>query len=97
MKFNSKVNAITLILIAQLALIFRSANIGTQIIHSFTLEIPKMISIRFWIWDKEGKNWSLEEIFLLPDSNMKVILGMPFLFFDNMNIGFEERLSEKLI
>ena len=41
---------------------------------------------RFSIKDKSGRALFFEETFLLADTNIEVVLGMPFLTFSNTEI-----------
>ncbi len=47
-----------------------------------------MASARFSIQDSLGRVRFFEETFLLVDTSMEVVLGMPFLSFSNANVEF---------
>lgn len=53
-----------------------------------------MVSVMFSLQDSLKKVWFFEKTFLLTDTNMKMVLEMPFLFFSNTDVKFAE--SEKL-
>ena len=50
-----------------------------------------MISAEFLLQDSFGKIWIFEEAFLLSDTNMEVILEMPFLSHSNIDFQFSAR------
>ncbi len=49
-----------------------------------------MASARFLIQDSLGKVRFFEETFLLADTSIEVVLGMPFLSLSNVNVEFAE-------
>ncbi len=49
-----------------------------------------MASARFSIQDSLGRVRFFEETFLLADTSMEVVLGMPFLSLSNANVEFAE-------
>lgn len=50
-----------------------------------------MIIVRFSFQDKLGKIWFFKEIFLLVDTNIKIVLGMFFLTLNNIDIQFNAK------
>lgn len=61
-------------------------NIGAQKIDDFTLETFGIVLASFKIKDKLGKYRFFKELFLLTETNIEVILKIPFLIFSNTNI-----------
>ncbi len=49
-----------------------------------------MTLARFSLQDSLGKVWFFEETFLLADTSMEVVLGMPFLSLSNADVEFAE-------
>ena len=45
-----------------------------------------MIVFTFFVLDKDGRKRFLKESFLLADDNLDVVLGMPFLTINNVDI-----------
>ncbi len=88
--FDSKVNTITLAFAAKLELRPRPTNVGAQKIDSSPLETHNMASARFSIQDSLKRVRFFEETFLLANTSMQVVLGMPFLSLSNANIKFAE-------
>ena len=48
-----------------------------------------MVIVEFSIQDKTGKIRFFEEIFLLADTSIEVVLGIPFLVLSNADIQFD--------
>ena len=61
-------------------------NINAQKIDSSSLEIYRIVIAIFQIMDKLGRAWFFQGIFLLTDTTIKLVLGMFFLIFNNINI-----------
>ena len=85
---GSKVNAMTLGYALKLGLKVRPTDVGAQKINGSTLETFGMVLASFQIEDKLGKPRFFQETFLLADFSVEVVLGMPFLTFNNANIQF---------
>lgn len=66
-------------------------NNSAQKIDGFTLKIFGIVLTSFQIEDKLGKVQFLQETFLMADTNMAVILGMPFLILNNIDMFFSKR------
>ncbi len=66
----------------------RKTSVGAQKIDGLPLETHGMTSARFLIQDSLKKVWFFEKTFLLANTSMKVILGMPFLALSNTNFQF---------
>lgn len=95
--FRSKVNIMALIYIANLDLKVHSTNVKAQKINSSNFEIFKMILANFQVEDKFEKTWFFKEIFLIVNTNIKMILNIYFLIFINANVLFtEQKLTWKL-
>lgn len=76
--------------VAKLGLKPRLTNIGTQKTDGLVLETHKMTSASFLLQDSQKRVWFFEKTFLLTNSNIKVVLGMAFLAFINIDIEFIE-------
>lgn len=72
----------------QLGLEIRSTNVSTQKIDSLGLKTYGMVTIEFLFYDKLGKIWFFEKIFLLANTNIEVVLRMPFFFLNNADVKF---------
>ena len=49
-----------------------------------------MVLITFSLQNSQESVWFFEETFLLANTSMEVILGMPFLFLGNADVEFAE-------
>ena len=74
---------------AKLGLSIRPTGIGAQKIDGSALKTYGMVIAGFSIQDKTGKIRFFEETFLLADTSMEVVLGMPFLALSNADIQFD--------
>ncbi len=79
---------------AELDFITQKTNIGAEKIDGLSLQTYGMASASFSLQNSLGKIWFFEETFLLADTSIEVVLGMPFLAFSNANFQFG---AEKLI
>ncbi len=68
---------------AKLGLTTRKTSIGAQKIDGLPLETHGMALARFSLQDSLGKVWFFEETFLLANTSMEIVLGMPFLALSN--------------
>ncbi len=93
--FSSKVNVMTLAYVAKLGLTTWKTSVRVQKIDGLPLETYSMASASFSLQDSWRRVWFFEETFLLADTNMEVVLGMPFLSLNNANVKFAK--LEKLI
>ena len=75
----------------KLGLVIRKIDVGVQKIDGFALTTYGMVIAGFLLQDKLGRVWFFEETFLLADTSMEVVLGMPFLSLSNVDIRFVER------
>ena len=90
---GSEVNAMTPAFAAKLGLSTRPTGVGAQKIDGSLLATYGMAVAAFSLQDSLGKVRFFEETFLLADTSIKVVLGMPFLAFSNADIQFgAERL-----
>lgn len=64
----------------------QKTNIDTQNIDDLALQIYKMTTTRFLVYNKLDRVWFFEKTFLLANTSIKMILEMLFLFFSNANI-----------
>ena len=88
---GSEVNAMTPAYVAHLGLKVRVTNVSAQKIDGSLLAIYGMVIAAFQIVNKLGCSWFFHEIFLLANISMEVVLGMPFLTFNNTDIQFAEK------
>ena len=89
--FGSEVNAMTPAYAKKLGLRTQKTNIGAQKIDGSSLETHGMVIATFQVKDKLSRAWFFQETFLLADTNMKVVLEIPFLTLSNADIQFVER------
>ena len=85
---GSEVNTMTLEYALKLGLKIYFTNVGVQKINNSTLKTFKIILASFQVENKLGEPRFFQETFLLIDLSMEVVLGMPFLTFNNANIQF---------
>ncbi len=85
---SSEVNAMTPAFAAKLELRPRPTNVGAQKIDGSSLETHSIASARFSIQDSLGRVRFFEKAFLLADTSIEVVLGMPFLSLSNAEIEF---------
>ena len=64
---------------------------GLKKIDGSLLQTFGMVIAGFQIEDKLGKAQFFQKSFLLAETSMEVVLGMPFLAFSNANIQFAEK------
>ena len=64
---------------------------GAQKINGSHLDTFGMVIAGFSLQDKLGKVRFFQETFLVADTRMEVVLGMPFLTLSNADIRFAER------
>ena len=50
-----------------------------------------MVIVTFQIKNKLGRAWFFQETFLLANTSIEIIIGMPFLTFSNANMQFAEK------
>lgn len=74
-----------------IGLFMQKTNVYAQKIDSSLLRIYRMVIVAFFVYNKLEKVWFFEKSFLLANTNIKVILRMPFLLPSNANIDFETR------
>ncbi len=86
--FGSEVNVMTPAFVAKLGLRPRPINVRAQKIDGSPLETHGMVSARLSFQDSLRRVWFFEETFLLADTSMEVVLGMPFLSFSNVDVEF---------
>ena len=88
---GSKVNVITPAYAKQLGLQVWKTVVGAQKIDGSSLQTFGMVIADFQVEDKLGRSRFFQESFLLGETYMKVILGMPFLALNNADIQFAEK------
>lgn len=93
---DSEVNAIQPAYAKKLGLTIRKTEVGAQKINGSPingspLETYGMVIAGFQVQDKLRRFCFFQETFLLADTSMEVVLGMPFFTFSNVEVGFVER------
>ena len=88
---GSEVNAMTPAYAKKLGLRTRRTDVGAQKIDGSSLDTFGMVIAGFQVIDKLGRARFFQETFLLADTTMEVVLGMPFLTFSNADIQFAEK------
>ena len=86
---GSKVNVITPAFVAKLILFIHPTGIGLQKIDGSARKTYSMGIAGFSIQDKSDRARFFEETFLLADTSIEVVLGMPFLALSNADIQFD--------
>ena len=81
----------TLAFTLKLGLWVQPTNVRAQKINNFTLKIFGMVLANFQIEDKYGRARFFQETFLLVDISVDVVLGIPFLTFNNADVQFVEK------
>ena len=81
----------TLAYTKQLGLRTRKTDVGAQKINRLLLATYGIVIAAFQVTDKLSKARFFQQTFLLADTTIKVILGIPFLTFNNANIQFAEK------
>lgn len=78
----------TLAYITKLGLTTWKTSIGVQKIDSLPIKTYNMVLASFLLMDSLGKIRFFEKTFLLANTSIEVVLGMPLLFLSNINIKF---------
>ena len=79
---------------AKLGLVTWKTDVGAQKIDGSTLVTYGMVLAGFSVQDKLGRVWFFEETFLLADTSMEVVLGMPFLTLPDADMQLLEKELE---
>lgn len=88
---GSKINIMTPAYTVQLGLTPRSTNVDAQKIKSFLLKTHEIIIVRFSMIDKLQHIRFFKKTFLLTNTNIEVVLRIPFLFLSNIDIYFNTK------
>lgn len=88
---SSKINTMTLTYISKLGSRVRQINAGAQKINDSTFETFEIILVSFQVENRAERACFSQETFLLADTSMKMILGMPYLTFSNTDIKFAKK------
>ena len=88
---GSEVNAMNPTYTKKLSLRVRQTDIGAQKIDRSYLKAFGMVIASFLLQDKLGKVRFFQETFLVADTQIEVVLEMPFLTLGNADIRFAER------
>ena len=76
---------------SKLSLKVRLIDVGAQKINGSIFKTFGMVLASFQVEDKLERPRFFQETFLLADLSVKMILGMPFLTFSNVNIQFAQK------
>ena len=85
---GSEVNAITPAYATKLGLTPQTTSVGAQKIDGLSLQTYGMVSVRFSLQNSRERVRFFEETFLLANTSIEVILGMPFLSLSNADVEF---------
>ena len=85
---GSEVNIMNPAFAAKLGLSICPRGIGAQKIDGSALRTYGMAIVGFSIQGKSGRSRFFEETILLADTNMEIVLEMPFLALSNVDIQF---------
>ena len=83
---DSKINTMTPAYAKQLGLRTQRTDVRAQKIDGLLLATYKIVIAAFQVKDKLGRAQFFQETFLLADTSMEVLLGMPFRTFSNTDI-----------
>lgn len=90
MNSRNKVNAMTLAYISRLGFKVCFINFKTEKLDGSTLEIFGIVLISFEVENSLKKTRFFEEIFMMANTNAKVIFKMPFLALNKIDLNFAE-------
>ena len=88
---GSEVNAIHLFFAKQLGLLIRLTDVGGQKIDGSTLDTHKMVVAAFSVVDKANRVRFFEKIFRVANVSLEIVLKMPFLTLNGVNVDFSGR------
>lgn len=88
---GSKINAMIPAYSSKLGVRIRWTNVGAQKINDSTFKTFRMVLASFQVETKLEKARFFQQTFLLANSNIKMVLGMPLLTLSNANILFLEQ------
>ena len=88
---RSKVNTINPAYAKKLGLWIRKTELGAQKIDGSSLDTFGMVITSFQVQDILEKFRFFQETFLVADTRMNIVLGIPFLTLSNIDIRFAER------
>ena len=88
---GSEVNAMTPANAKKLDLRTQKTNVRAQKIDGSSLDMFGIVIAGFQVFDKQVRTRFFQKTFLLADTTMKVVLGMPFLTLSNADIQFAEK------
>lgn len=88
---GSDINEMTPAYAAKLGLKVCKTNVSAQKIDGSSLATYEMVIAAFQLLDKLGRARFFQESFLLADTSMEVVPGMPFLTLSNADIQFAEK------
>ncbi len=87
---NSEVNVMTRAYAMKLGLTTWKTSVGAQKIDGLLLETYGIVLASFLLLDNLGRVRFFEKTFLLAESSIEVVLGIPFLSLNNVNVKFAE-------
>ncbi len=74
--------------VTELGLTTQKTSVGAQKINGSSLETYGMVTAGFSLQDSQGRVRFFEEIFLLANTSIEMVLGMPFLAIINADFQF---------
>ncbi|MCJ1349417.1 hypothetical protein MMC31_007657 [Peltigera leucophlebia] len=87
---GSEVNAMAPAYAKKLGLRIRKTDVGAQKIDGSALETYGMVIAGFQVQDKLGRARFFQETFLVTDTSMEVVFGMPFLTLSNADVVLQK-------
>ena len=84
----SEVNVMTPTYASKLGLTVRPTNVGAQKVDGSTLETFGMVLASFQVENKLRRAHFFQKTFLVANTSIEVILGLPFLALSNADVSF---------
>ena len=75
----------------KLGLRVQKTDVGTQKIDGSPLKTYSIVIVGFQIQNKFGKTRFFQKTFLIADTSMEVVLGMPFLALSKVEVDFAKK------
>ena len=88
---GSEVNTMASVYAAKPGFKVRPTDVEAQKIDGSTLEAFGMVLANFQVEDKLGRAQFFQETFLVANTSVDVVLGMPFLTLSNADVVFKDR------
>ena len=88
---GNDVNVIHPTFAKKLGLVIQTTNVGAQKIDGITLETYGMMVATFPVTDQADKVRFFEETFLIANVSPDMVLGIPFLILNSVDVNFPKR------